>query len=333
MSIADLSHIITSARPVSRAGDPAHAAAIRAAVADVEAADRLLRDGGMSGWRTGYPRLDDLTGGIAHEGILVIAGWSSCGKTSLAVPILVAMIDDGCRIIVFSADMPNAEFLRRFARARHGLSGRAYRAEPMSDIEREALHETAEWLISKCCILAPEQAWTVSDVIAFAEERAGQFDAILVDTMQSLAPEGDASQYERLNEAMAKFKAFKKRHRCAVMLSWQCKEPPSRFETARTKKDGKPIPPAPPTLNELEGTRRATQEAATVILVWRADYGRVDEDDKEPSVNAKIIVAKSQQGVTGSLKVIWDRDGARFVDLLDEGQEAARCLQNVSYSG
>jgi len=323
MSTDDVNRIIATAAPV-------RVDALDEALARIFAEDELRREHGMSGWPTGYSRLDACSDGWQREGLAFIVSWASGGKTSFLIATIVAMLLAGCRVLFYSTDMPGGEVLKRITRYRYHLPGSAFRRDPMTAEEIEMLRETVGWLRRSSFVLADERAWSAAEIVEDARQRAGTFDAVVIDTFQSISMDGERSQYESTCSAIGALKALKRDLHCLVLVTVQANDPPSRHEVQLVR-DERKKGVSPPSLNSLEGARRFTHEAGQVVIVYRSTYGI--ETNTEVDVPAWITLAKAQTGETASLSVTWDRVHACFRDDIGEGEESARCLQNVSYSG
>jgi replicative DNA helicase len=70
--------------------------------------------GRMQGISTGYPSLDDLTKGLVPGELIVVAGKTSYGKTTLAVNIANRVALAGHRVLFVTLEMTHAQLTSRF---------------------------------------------------------------------------------------------------------------------------------------------------------------------------------------------------------------------------
>lgn len=268
-----------------------------------EDSDRYLA-GKTSGIPTGFAALDQWTGGWS-EGLSFIVSWSSGGKTAFLVSSLLACGNAGHRFRLYSLDMPASRMLLRFASQQHGIPGEVVSGRRLTPPVMEQIHKTAAWMLEHGSIC--EASLTIDELVADALAYRDTCDIVAIDTLQSLrwdTKDTRSSLYERTCYACNRLKELKKRLRKPVLVAAQAKDPPDRREVAKGK-----VPP--PTLNDAEGARRITQEAAHVVIVYRTDYA----SSASTSGNAKVVLAKSQSGMTGARDVWWDATIGRFEEV------------------
>lgn len=265
-------------------------------------ADAIER-GEHVGIPTGFVSLDNAI--RLDEGLHFIGGWSSGGKTSLLIDWLSHAAKQGHRWRLYSLDMPMDEIVVRVWQHAYSVSAEYAQRLELTDEDRKHIAGCAAWLLSTGCAI-DEEPRTIDSVIADALLFRDTYDMVVIDTLQSarIADHRAGLVESTINNVNA-LKALKKRLHKPVLVTAQAKDPPDRRETASGNL-------SPPTLNDLYGGRTITQEAATVTMVYRSNYGREHELDLH--VPAEILVRKNQSGRPCRVQCTWNAKVGRFVE-------------------
>lgn len=80
-----------------------------------------LTDGSLKGSPTGFPEIDR-RGGLCPCDLIVVAGESSHGKTSLATAFMLSAAQEGHDVAVYSMEMTSAQITARIASMQTGIS-------------------------------------------------------------------------------------------------------------------------------------------------------------------------------------------------------------------
>ena len=96
---------------------------------ELEKLHRLSQDQtSLTGVRSGYTKLDELTGGFQNGNLVVIAARPSMGKSALVTNIAEnAAIQHGVGVALFSLEMSEAELAQRFIASQANIKGEELR--------------------------------------------------------------------------------------------------------------------------------------------------------------------------------------------------------------
>lgn len=89
-----------------------------------EAEERVKNWGKMQGLSSGFPSIDKLTMGLVGGEMIVIAGKTSMGKTTLAINIANRVSQQGIPVLFVTLEMTHAEITSRYMRINGGLTER-----------------------------------------------------------------------------------------------------------------------------------------------------------------------------------------------------------------
>jgi len=104
---------------------------VREAVADIRA-DAAKGPAADYRHKTGFPSLDDMTKGFGESHLIIVAGPTGAGKTTLATNILTNMANRGIGCGVFSMEMSTRELVLRMGLSTPNLG---YGEDPLAKIE------------------------------------------------------------------------------------------------------------------------------------------------------------------------------------------------------
>lgn len=267
------------------------------------------------GLPTGILRLDTFMGGMRPGDLVIVAGASSMGKTSLARNIAYNVARAGGKVAFFSQEMSEEQIGLRTLSAEGRRAGAAQ--VPYRDLDNltvmprdlDALEGVAKEITSGMMV-DPSAGLSALDVrirSRAAQKRFGRLDLIVVDYLQIMAIE--TSRGENFARAVGKttsaMKALAKEFGCPVILLSQL----SRLKGREDKR---------PTLDDLRDSGAIEQDADKVIFVYREHYyvSRAEPDIQEQeehyewqkkcrALKNKVegIVAKNRMGRTGSVEL------------------------------
>lgn len=255
--------------------------------------------GKLAGIPTGYKLLDDRLGGWS-EGLILVIAWSNGGKTAFLVPSVFAAGNAGYRFRLYSLDMSEDDLMLRLMAYHHNLAGSITSSRRLLPEHVDQAGATAAWVLAHGSLSV--KSLSVDELLADAVAYRDTFDVMFVDTFNSLRIDernADRSEYERIAYAVPRLKELKKALGKPIIITAQAKDPPDRRESSKEIECG-------PTLNDIQGSRKMTQEASQVVSVWTLEYPATK------SGPAKLRLAKSQRGGGTVFGVQWNHALGRF---------------------
>ena len=272
--------------------------------ADVRA--RIKSGDTILGINSGFPQLDDMTSGFHKGNLIILAARPSMGKTALALNIAAnASMKTGKAVVVFSLEMSRQELGYRLISSESGVEGKRLRKGEMTGPETERLIEAVKKLSNAKIIVDDTPAITVSDFRNSARrlKKEGKCDLIVVDYLQLVrgsSRRSSDSREQEIAEISRTFKAIAKELEVPVLALSQL----NRALEGRADKR--------PLLSDLRESGAIEQDADVIMFIYRDEYYNKKSEDKGV---AEIIVGKQRNGPTGTAKVAFQADYARFVNL------------------
>lgn len=304
----------------SESGFKSFLAAITSAV-DI-ANNAYQRDGGLAGVSTGLTDMDKKLGGLHKSDLLILAGRPSMGKTSLATNIAFniakayrrGILSDGSEGTVnggvvgfYSLEMSAEQLAARVLSEASEVPSDQIRRGDMTESEFRRFVDAAKTLESCPLFIDDTPALPISQLAARARrlKRTHGLDVLIVDYLQLVRPAtAKDSRVNEVSEITQGLKAIAKELQIPVVALSQLSRQVENREDKR------------PQLSDLRESGSIEQDADVVMFVHREEYYQTTDEDRERvKGEAEIIVSKQRNGPIGDIKLLWQHDYTRFVNL------------------
>ena len=273
----------------------------------------------LSGFSTGFPRLDEMTSGLHRSDLIVIAGRPGMGKTSLALTFARNVaLREKAKVAIFSLEMTKEQLLERLLCGEakvslHRLRGGYVPPDKWRDIAKAANE------FQKATIIVDDTPGnSILEIRAKARRMALQhgLDMLIVDYLQLV--EGSIRTDIREQEISHITRSLKKLAReldVPVIAVSQLNRAVEQRERGRRY----------PRLSDLRESGAIEQDADVVAFIYRADYYDEPSDSVKSGQGAgseaEIIIAKQRNGPVDKLSVVFHKAYASFYPLSLEREE------------
>ena len=278
--------------------------------------------GGLAGYPTGFSDLDAITAGLHPSDLIIIAGRPSMGKSALALNIAENFsIETGKAVVIFSLEMSKEQLALRMVCGRARLSSHKIRTGRMPESDWRKLSLAAGPLYDAKIYIDDTAAMTVLEMRAKARRLASQVELgmIIVDYMQMMSGSRYAeNRQQEISQISRGLKGLAKELKVPVVACSQL----SRMVEQRGKDKR-------PQLSDLRESGAIEQDADVVMFIYRQEYYRRMEESADRGAGevpkeigqamdertAEIIVAKQRNGPTGTIRLAFLKEYARFENL------------------
>ncbi len=269
------------------------------------------RPEGLSGVTSGFTDLDKLTGGWQDSDLVIIAGRPSMGKTAFALACarnaaLASQNPVSCAI--FSLEMSARQLTQRLLTSEAEVNAQRARTGKLSQDDHHAVVEAAGKLGLAPIFIDDSDGLGVLELRAKCRRLKSEhaIGLVLVDYLQLM--EGRTNKDNREQEIAnisRSLKGLAKELEIPVIALSQLNR------NAEDRKDKRPQ------LSDLRESGAIEQDADVVAFIYRASYYGIEaEKDGQPTKGvAEIIVGKHRNGPTGTVKLRFEADYARFSNL------------------
>jgi replicative DNA helicase len=257
----------------------------------------------VSGIETGYLEIDDLTGGLQKQNLIILAARPSVGKTALALNVAQnAALDRGLPVAVFSLEMSREALAQRLlcsvARVDMGL----VRSGRLSSMMWRPLTEAVNRLSDAPIYVDDSPTLNVLEMRAKARRVKARRDVqlIIIDYLQMVHGYGRYENRQTEIAAVSSFlKALAKELDVPVLACAQL----SRAVERRISGE--------PQLSDLRESGAIEQDADVVMFLHPPGDDEEEGEDRQ-FAEMDLIIAKQRNGPTGRVKLLFVRKYTRF---------------------
>ena len=265
--------------------------------------------GHVTGLSTGFADLDYKTAGLQPSDFILIAARPSMGKTAFSLSILDhVVIKKQLSAAIFSLEMSKEQLVNRLFAMEARIDAQNIRSGNLSDEEWESLIMSSEMIGGSKLIIDDTPGISVTEMRSKCRRYKMDQDIqlIIIDYIQLMSSGGrsDSRQQEISNISRA-LKGLARELNIPVIALSQL----NRAVESRT--DHRPM------LSDIRESGAIEQDADVIMFLYRDDYYNPETEDKNI---AEVIIAKQRNGPTGTVKLAWQAQYTRFVNLMREGE-------------
>ena len=264
--------------------------------------ERFENKGAIPGLSTGFPDLDERTGGLQRGASWVIAARPGKGKTSLALNF-AENIADSVPVLFFSAEMDAAELATRSLSRASGIENSRLAAGRLRGAaELQQFHDATAKHANKQIFVDDAADMSIPRVRAIARRyvRGHGVGLVIIDYLQLLeSGEKSRSREEEVRKMSKSFKNMARElHVPVVVLAQLNRE--SEKAGRRPKK------------SELRESGAIEQDADVVLLIHHEEEESEDPTVYSPTIDCELIADKIRNGREGTVPATYHRPTTTF---------------------
>ncbi|NQW47409.1 MAG: replicative DNA helicase [Planctomycetes bacterium] len=269
---------------------------------------RMKHEHALGGVETGFTDLDSLCGGLHNSELIILAARPSMGKTAFAMNVAehVAIATKQPALFV-SLEMACLELADRLLCSSAQVNGHRLRNGTISQEDRRRLVQKSAEISSSPLYIDDTPGRTLTEIAAVARrlKRKQGLSLIVIDYLQLIEPDNPRDpRQEQVAKIARRLKTMSRELDIPVLCLAQLNR------QAEASRDNRPR------LNHLRESGAIEQDADVVMFVHREEYYQTTDEDRERvKGQAEIIIAKQRNGPIGDVKLLWQSDFTRFVNL------------------
>jgi len=251
--------------------------------------ENYLRSG-LSGLPTGWPSLDESTGGYQEGDISVFSGRAKTGKTMLMIYSLNHLLEhfEDIKILFLSMEMTTIQVLTRLACLRAQVNTQSLRIGDISTLAERRLVEALPGVMDKLIISEGKMDRDVASLVGMIG--TVQPDIVFIDGAYLIRTQSNAlSSWEKVKEVIETLKGIAVNFKVPIVCSYQLRRGVKKSE---------------PDLEHLALSDAIGQVASMVL-------GIVDIDVPD---TRKIEIMGVREGVKDSFFINWSWDRFDFTE-------------------
>ena len=269
---------------------------------------RMKHEHALGGVETGFTELDTLCGGLHNSELIILAARPSMGKTAFAMNIAEHVAISARQPVLFvSLEMACLELADRLLCSAAQVNGHRLRNGTISQEDRRRLVQKSAEISSAPLYIDDTPGRTLTEIAAVARrlKRRQGLALVVIDYLQLIEPDNPRDpRQEQVARIARRLKMMSRELDIPVLCLAQLNR------QAEASRDNKPR------LNHLRESGAIEQDADVVMFVHREEYYQTTDEDRERvKGQAEIIVAKQRNGPIGDVKLLWQHDYTRFVNL------------------
>jgi replicative DNA helicase len=273
-----------------------------------EEIERYGKEGGISGVKTGFTKLDEMTTGFHPGDLVIVAARPGMGKTSLALSMaLYAAVhaERKTAAVVFSLEMSKAQLVQRMLCSEAEIDIHRLRGGRLNKQERNRLGIAAGPLYEAPLYIDDTPAINVMEIRSKCRrlKAQGQLGLIVIDYLQLMGIVDKAeNRQQEISQISRSLKGIAKELGVPVIALSQL----SRAVEQRTGSHK-------PQLSDLRESGAIEQDADLVLFIYREYKYKPEQEDLKDV--AEIIIGKQRNGPVGSIMVSFIDQYASFKNL------------------
>ena len=269
---------------------------------------RMKHEHAIGGVETGFTDLDTLCGGLHNSELIILAARPSMGKTAFAMNIAEHVAIGQRRPVLFvSLEMACLELADRLLCSSAQVNGHRLRNGTISQEDRRRLVQKSSEIGTAPLYIDDTPGRTLTEIAAVARrlKRKQELSLVVIDYLQLIEPDNPRDpRQEQVARIARRLKMMSRELDIPVMCLAQLNR------QAEVSRDNRPR------LNHLRESGAIEQDADVVMFVHREEYYQTNDEDRERvKGQAEIIIAKQRNGPIGDVKLLWQHDYTRFVNL------------------
>ncbi|MFW5671342.1 MAG: replicative DNA helicase [Acetivibrio ethanolgignens] len=268
----------------------------------IEAASKTK--GTVTGVSTGFYDLDYKTAGLQPSDLILVAARPSMGKTAFVLNIAEHVaVKDKKTTTIFSLEMSKDQLVKRMLAMNSKVDSQAIRSGELKDDDWVKLVESVKEIGSSGLIIDDTPGISISELRSKCRKYKLEHDLglVIIDYLQLMTGNRKTeSRQQEVSDISRSLKALAREINAPIVALSQL----SRAVEQRPDKR--------PMLSDLRESGAIEQDADVVMFIYRDDY--YNKDTEEPGV-AEIIIGKQRNGPTGTVKLGWQAQYTKFVNL------------------
>jgi len=264
--------------------------------------------GGITGVPSGFPDLDEMTGGFQKGDLVILAARPSMGKTSIVVGMaLHAAISHQIPVAIYSLEMSKEQIVQRMLCHEALVDlGRLLRGR-LSDDDYVRLAQAAGHLNTAPIWIDDTGSLSVMEMRAKARRLKADvpnLGLIILDYIQLMGGSGGTAEnrQQEVSQISRGIKTLAKELGVPIIALSQLSRAPEQRTDHR------------PQLSDLRESGALEQDADLVMFLYRPERYMTPQEAEEKGVVGKseLIIAKQRNGPTGIVELFFRKESTRF---------------------
>lgn len=268
----------------------------------------------ITGVPSGFPSLDDITGGWQKTDLIILAARPAVGKTAFALNLAVNAAlnkDKPYGVAVFSLEMGSTQLVKRLLSMVTEVRLENISRGSLQEFELIQMQERMDRLVKAPIFLDDQAGLNIFELRAKCRRLKTKHDIglIIIDYLQLMhGTEKGGNREQEISKISRELKGLAKELQVPIIALSQL----SRAVETRTGDKGKI-----PQLSDLRESGAIEQDADMVMFIYRPEYHGISNDEHGMPVAGEthINIAKHRNGRLDSVKLKAQLEYQKFIEL------------------
>lgn len=267
-----------------------------------ELEERFKSDNNLVGLPWPWKSMNELTGGLKEQNLIIVAARPSMGKTAVALSVAKNLVKQHIPVGIFSCEMSDFELKDRIFASETNLNGLDLMRGSFKDKDWVSITDKAGKLQDIPLYISKPSLNNLSEMKNEARKlkRKHNIQLLMVDYLQLIdGVDGDTRNLE-VEEISRTFKQIGRELDIPVVVLAQL----SRAVEQRSNKR--------PMLSDLRDSGSIEQDADLVVFLYRDEY--YNKDTNKPGI-IELIIGKQRNGPTDTVELVFLRECQRIEEI------------------
>ncbi|NDJ17547.1 replicative DNA helicase [Myxacorys almedinensis] len=265
----------------------------------------------LPGLACGFYDLDGKTQGFQRSDLIIVAGRPSMGKTAICLGFARNIAAQyKLPVAVFSLEMSKEQIIQRLLASEARIESGRLRSGRIAQHDWEPLGHAISRLSELRVFVDDTPGISVTEMRSRARklqaEQGGALGMILIDYLQLMEGTGSENRVQELSRITRSLKGLARELNVPIIALSQL----SRNVESRSDKR--------PMMSDLRESGSIEQDADLVMMLYREEYYNPDTPDRGI---AELIITKHRNGPTGTVKLLFEPQFTRFLNLAAPNRE------------
>ncbi len=268
----------------------------------IEAAAKTT--GTVTGISTGFYDLDYKTAGLQKSDLILIAARPSMGKTAFTLNIAEHVaIKQGIPTAIFSLEMSREQLAKRILSMNSRVDAQKLRTGELADSDWADIMESTRIIGNANLFIDDTPGISVAELRSKCRKLKLEknLGLVMIDYLQLMTgSKKTESRQQEISDISRSLKALAREIDAPVIALSQLSRQVEQREDKR------------PMLSDLRESGAIEQDADVVMFIYRDEY--YHKDSEETGIS-EIIIGKQRNGPTGTVKLGWQSQFTKFVNI------------------
>ncbi len=263
----------------------------------------------LSGLRTDFYELDNMTSGLQKSDLIILAARPSMGKTAFALNIAQNVaIKEKVPVAIFSLEMSKEQLVQRMLCSQAEVDTQRIKTGNMNQKDWDKIVNAMNDFANAPIFIDDTSGCTLTDIRAKCRRlKMEQKDLglVVIDYLQLMESTGREDRMQQISAISRGLKTLARELDVPVIALSQL----SRAVESRTDKR--------PMLSDLRESGAIEQDADIVMFIYRQEYYQKNDEEAEVAKAAskgesEIIIAKHRNGPVGKVDLLFQASITKF---------------------